>query len=137
MSFWTHIVGVMHVETYKEVDDIKAYVEEALKNAPEITGSEGSASVFVNPESGHNISTSCDCGRCEYFETGTEHECDPPKEYCCPYGEYQTRAVITIQGDLRDRMRSQTKKEWNKFHRYVAKELNWTIRLAACRIEGY
>ena len=28
MSFWTHIVGVMHVETYAEVDDIKAYVEE-------------------------------------------------------------------------------------------------------------
>lgn len=141
MSFWTHIVGVMHVETYAEVDDIKAYVEEALKGAPKITGSEMDASVFVNIEPWHNVSTNCDCGRCQYKETlkfyDDGFECDAPDGYRCPYGEYKTRAVITIQGDLRDRMKQRTKKEWNAFHRYIAKKLKWTIRLATCRIEGW
>lgn len=45
--------------------------------------------------------------------------------------------TITVQGDLRDRMRKQTKKEWNDFHRYIAKKLQWTIRIATCRIDGY
>lgn len=55
MSCWTYIVGVIHVDTYKEVDDIKGYVEKALLSAPKITGSEYDASVFVNPVKGHNI----------------------------------------------------------------------------------
>lgn len=141
MSFWTHIVGVMHVETYAEVDDIKAYVEEVLKGAPRITGSEMDASVFVNIEPWHNVSTNCDCGRCQYKETlkfyDDGFECDAPDGYRCPYGEYKTRAVITVHGDLRDRMKQRTKKEWNEFHRYIAKKLKWTIRLATCRIEGW
>lgn len=141
MSFWTHIVGVMHVETYAEVDDIKAYVEKALKGAPKITGSEMDASVFVNIEPWHNVSTNCDCGRCQYKETlkfyDDGFECDAPDGYRCPYGEYKTRAVITVQGDLRDRMKQRTKKEWNEFHRYIAKKLKWAIRLATCRIEGW
>ena len=141
MSYWTHIVGVMHVETYKEVDDIVAYVEESLKDAPVITGSERDASVFVNREPGHNVSTDFDCRRCVYNHTLKYYDdgfdCDSPEDHCCPWGEYQTRAVITIQGDLRDRMKKQTKKEWNDFHRYVAKKLKWTIRIATCRIDGY
>ena len=36
-----------------------------------------------------------------------------------------------------DRMKSQTKKEWNAFHRYIAKELDFGVRIATCRIEGY
>lgn len=141
MSFWTHIVGVIHVETYKEVDDIVAYVEEALKEAPAITGSERDASVFVNREPGHNVSTSFDCAHCQFEDTiRTEvgyFECNAPDGYHCPFGEYQTCAIITVQGDLRDRMRKQTKKEWNDFHRFIAKKLKWTIRIATCRIEGY
>lgn len=140
MSHWTHIVGVMHVETYKEVDNIVAFVEEALKNAPLITGSERDASIFVNREPGHNMSTSFDCGRCRYKDTIRHYddgfECDSPEDYRCPFGQYQTRAVITIQGDLRDRMRDQTRKEWNAFHRYIVKKLNWTIRIATCRIDA-
>ena len=141
MSFWTHIVGVMHVETYQEVDDIKAYAEESLKEAPLITGSESDAAIFVNPEPGHNISTSADCARCEFGKTARAEDgywvCDAEDDYHCPHGDYQSRVVITVYGDLRDRMRKQTKKEWNEFHRYVAKKLKWTIRNAACRIEGY
>lgn len=141
MSFWTHIVGVMHVETYKEVDDIQKYVEEALAEAPKITGSVGPASVFVNREPGHNVSTSFDCARCDYKDTiqiaDDGFYCDAEDGFKCPFGEYQTRAIITVQGDLRDRMRQQTKREWKEFHKFIAKKLGWTIRIATCRINGY
>lgn len=141
MSLWTHIVGVMHVDTYQEVDDIKKFVEDALKDAPKITGSEGYAAVFVNPQPGYCISTSCDCNRCQYKETiqifDDGFECDSPKDYSCPWGEYQSRAIITVCGDLRDRMKDQTKREWNAFHRYVAKTLGFGVRIATCRIDGF
>lgn len=139
MSYWTHIVDVMHVDTYTEVDNVQKLVEDALKNAPQITGSEGPATVFVNPEPGYYISTSCDCRRCQYKDT-LKHssefgfECGRPKGFVCPTGEYQTRAVITVCGDLRDRMRSETRKEWNAFHRFIAHELGYAIRNATCRI---
>lgn len=141
MSYWTHIVGVIHVDTYQEVDDVKKLVEDALKDAPEITGSEGPAAVFVNPEPGYNIWTNCDCNRCQYkdsisyFDRG--FECDGPAGFICPRGEYQSRAIITVCGDLRDRMKRQTKKEWNEFHRFVAKKLKYGIRIATCRIDGW
>lgn len=141
MSLWTHIVGVMHVDTYEHVGDIKLYVEEALRNAPKITGSEKDAAVFVNPEPGCCIWVSCDCGRCDYKSTIKHYddgfECDSPEGYRCKSGEYQSRAVITVQGDLRDRSRRQTKREWNEFHRYVAKTLGWNVRIATCRVDGF
>ena len=34
MSQWTHVIGCLYVETYKEKKDIKKYVENILKNAP-------------------------------------------------------------------------------------------------------
>lgn len=141
MSYWTYIVGVIHVDTYEEVDDIRAYVQDALKNAPEITGSEGPASVFVNAESEYNVSTDFDCARYLYKDTLQTDclgfSCDSPEDFHCPYGEYQTCAVITVCGSLRDRFKKQTRKERNEFHRYIAKTLGWSVRIATCRIDGY
>lgn len=140
MSYWTHIVGVLHIDTFKETHDLKNVLEDALNAAPKITGSEQDANIFVNIPEGHNVWTSCDCASCEFKDTIRHYddgfECDAPEHYSCPSGEYQTRAVITVQGDLRDRMRSQTKKEWNAFHRYIAKNLDCEIRIATCKIDG-
>ena len=140
MSYWTHIIGVLHVDTYIEHDNIAEYVEDILKNAPKITGSEGDADIFVNQQSGYCIFTSCDCNRCEYKDTIQFVDtggfvCEAPDDYKCPSGKYQTRVVITVCGDLRDRMQSETKKEWNAFHQYLAKECGFGIRIATCRIE--
>lgn len=141
MSLWTHIVAVLHVDTYREVDDIQKYVEEALKNAPKITGSERDAEVFVNAEPGYCISVSCDCSRCKYKDTVKYHEdgyeCDSPEGYECPHGEYQSRAIITVCGDLRDRTRDTTKEEWNAFCKYITKELKFDIRISSCKINGW
>lgn len=140
MSYWTHIIGVLHVDTYIQSKQIQAIVEELLKDAPQITGSERNADIYVNVPAGHNCWTSRDCSNCEweptkqYFTDG--FECDAPPHFDCPSGEYMTRVVITVQGDLRDRIRSQTRKEWNAFHRFIAKDLGFIIRIATCRIDG-
>ena len=109
----------------KSIDPPK--VKEFLKNAPEITGSEGPADIFVNIQGGHNFSTTHDCERCEYKDSlhdvvdndGKEYqECDAPENHNC-FTEYQTCIVISIQGDLRDRMKDQTQKEFDNFMKYL------------------
>lgn len=108
MSRWTHIVGAIHIDTWKACNNIEKYIESKLKNAPEITGSEGSATVFVNIENG----------------------------YCmfCNGREFQTRAIITIQGDLRDKDGDTTKEEVEKFIDYI-KKLGWYIRIFVINIK--
>ena len=129
MSMWTHIVATIDVDTCIECDNIKKYVEELLKIAPKITGSESDADVFVNVLSGHNVYISHDCERCKYNNTIVHLEegrftCEAPKEYKCQSGEYQTRVVITVIGDLRDRTRDRTKSEWIEFKKFIAKYIN-------------
>lgn len=145
MSSWTHIVAAIDVDTYKRSATIKEDVEKMLEHAPKITGSEGPADVFVNVLSGHNYWTSCDCERCEYGNTVRYldeggFECDATMDYRCPQGEYQTRVVITIIGDLRDRMKDTTKEEWKAFKKYIEKHVNgngFGIRNCTCKIQGY
>jgi len=126
MSWWTHITASLDVDTYIESDNIKEHVEKLLEKAPKITGSEGPADVFVNVLSGHNHSI--------YDDEG--------------FREFQTRVVITIIGDLRDRYKDQTEDEWNKFKAFIGEDendesfikdpngLNFTIRNYSCNIMG-
>lgn len=143
MSMWTHIAAVMYVDTYIEATNIGDIVREMLKDAPKITGSEGDADVFVNVMSGTNVSISCDCAACdyghsvEYNDDGT-FTCAGPDGYKCPWSHYQTRVVITVVGDLRDRERCQTKAEWYAFKKFVEKRINdnrgFTMENCACKI---
>ena len=136
MSHWTHITASIDAETYVERHDIKEYVEKLLEKAPKITGSECHADVFVNVLSGYNVS-------CYDGDTGERTK-------------YQTRVVITVIGDLRDRMINQTEKEWNDFKSFIGEDewddtdidtldddndendskLHFTIRNCACNIKG-
>lgn len=134
MSVWTHIVAVLDVNTYAEVDDIEAYARKKLENAPKITGSEEDAVVFVNAVPGYNISTGADCSRCEHG-AANHTVCNAPEDYVCPHGEYQTRVVVTVQGDLRDREQEQTWSEWFKFKSFIEDELEWTFRNYTVRVE--
>lgn len=125
MSMWTHIVAVLDVDTNRCTDDIVTYVEEKLKDAPKITGSEKDAYVYVNRLPGHNAS----------FYDGKNDK------------KYQTRVVITVIGDLRDRMKVQTEKEWDAFKSFIGYDmdgewidrddsLNFMIRNCSCEIKG-
>jgi hypothetical protein len=144
MSHWTHIIAAIDIDTYHQDKDIKSYVENILANAPKITGSEGPADVFVNVKSGHNHWTSCDCNSCEFKDTiisyseeeGGGWSCGAPNGFTCPEGEYQTRVVITVLGDLRDRERWRTRDEWYAFREYVKARIGcgYDFRNCVCRI---
>lgn len=144
MSCWTHITACLSVETGMVVKkpELKRRVKEVLKDAPKITGSEGPADVFVNIQSGYNFYKSQDCENCKYKDSlreittinGEEYqECNAPKGYDCS-GEYQTCIVISVQGDLRDRIKERTQKEFNEFLKYITKK--FYIRDYSVNIEG-
>lgn len=138
MSMWTHIAATLDVETYIEDKNIKNTVVEMLSKAPEITGSEGNADVFVNVLSGYNTSTNADCNACKYKESVVILEdgfqCEAEDDFVCPDGEYQTRVVITILGDQRDRREEQTKREYLSFVQFLEKECGFFIRNASVSI---
>lgn len=142
MSYWTHIVAIIEVDTYKQDKNIKEIVENMLKSAPKITGSERDADIFVNVLSGHNVWMGADCDHCQYKDTIVYNDngsfnCDADDNYKCPEGEYQTRVIITVVGNLRDRMREQTKREYKEFYNYLKKTCVFDINNKAVSILGY
>ena len=60
-------------------------------------------------------------------------ECDAPEDYDCS-ADYQTCVVISIQGDLRDRTKEETQKEFNEFMKYITTKCY--IRDYSVNIEG-
>lgn len=135
MSAWTHIVATIDVDTCIEDDNIQKRMHEILKYAPKITGSERDADVFVNVLSGYNT-TSIGCDKCEHKTNikGYLH-CDADENFECISKEYQTRVVITIIGNLRDRHIEQTKKEYKEFIKYLGK-LNFFIENRTSNIKA-
>ena len=142
MSWWTYIVATIDVDTWQERHDIKEYVENLLKDAPPITGSEGNADVFVNVRGGHSVTVFPDCKLCPFFggyDSEDEWICRKPTPIKCPEPEteYQSRVVITVAGDLRDRYMPQTKAEWRAFKKYVEDVIGLgkgSIMHSTCRI---
>ena len=144
MSMWTHITACMSVETgiVAKKPELKKQVKEYLDKAPKITGSEGPADVFVNIQGGYSFYTSRDCDRCKYKDSIIKLKdengddcmmCSAPDKHDCS-AEYQTGVVISVQGDLRDRVKEKTEKEFEEFKKYVEK-LGY-IRDYAVNIEG-
>lgn len=141
MSHWTHITACLSVDTYIEKPNILDLTKEYIAKAPKITGSEGDASVFINLQEGYNTWKSCDCDNCKYKDTQREVtidgllyiECDGPSDNDCS-GEYQSCVVISVQGDLRDRTKEQTEKEFKEFLAFI--ENKYTVRDYAVNIKG-
>lgn len=143
MSKWTHITACLSVDTsiIDKRPAMRQRIKEFLKNAPRITGSEGDAEVFINIKRGYNFSTSHDCEHCKYRHTlrhvvhdGIGYpECDAPDDHDCS-AKFQTCAVISVQGDLRDRVTSQTRREFSDFLRYIKSD--YMIRDYSVNIEG-
>lgn len=126
MSKWTHITSCLSVETglTQPRSVLKKIITKSLKEAPKITGSEGCADVFVNVKSGYNFWTSADCNRCPFGETAEwskdgGYSCEAPEGTECPNGKYQSCVIISVQGDLRDRVPEQTQKEFDEFLEYL------------------
>ncbi len=138
MSQWTHIVATLDVETYIEDVNIKDRVSEMLERAPRITGSEQNADVFINVLNGYNVHAD-DCRDCKYKNTIIVHEnnsfsCEAEEGYECPEYEYQTRVVITVVGDLRDRDKKTTGKEYKKFVDFIKKDCDFIVENQTVKI---
>ena len=108
MSRWTHIAGALIVETFEEipVESANAYFSDKLLNAPKVTGSERDADLFLNVVPGYN--------GCTWNEDGTKVE-------------FQSKAVLTLAGSLRDRDQGTVLEELTKFANYIANDLGWMI----------
>ena len=63
----------------------------------------------------------------------TYQKCDAPDNYNCS-GKYQTCVVISIQGDLRDRISDQTNREFSEFLNYI--KSYYYIRDYSVNVEG-
>ena len=143
MSNWTHITACLSVETgiIETRKKLEKIVRDYLKKAPKITGSEKDADFYINVQNGHNVWMGQDCEHCKYRETlrpviidGKEiEECDAPEDHDCS-ADYQTCVVISIQGDLRDRTKEETQKEFNEFIKYITTKCY--IRDYSVNIEG-
>lgn len=143
MSHWTHITACLSVETgiIETRKKLAKIVRDYLKKAPKITGSEKDADFYVNVQNGHNVWMGQDCEHCKYRETlrpviidGKEiEECDAPEDHDCS-ADYQTCVVISIQGDLRDRTKEETQKEFDEFIKYITTKCY--IRDYSINIEG-
>ena len=144
MSCWTHITACLSIDTdcIANRRELMRQIKINLDNAPLITGSEQNADIFINIPSGYNCMISHDCDHCKYGDTHKEYtrhgkayeSCDSPEGYTCKNSHYQTCAVISIQGDLRDRMKSETQREFDKFLRYIKK--TYYVRDYSLNIEG-
>ena len=137
MSRWTHIAACIYLETNIRSKYIKDVIEQKLIKAPKITGSEGPADIFVNRLSGYNLYTSMDCLHCPYIVNTLHGEiiCEPPDDFICPEGKYQTSVCISIIGDLRDRDKKRTRKEYDNFIKWLKSVKDFgDIRIRSCTI---
>ena len=136
MSYWTHIAACIYLDTDIRDVKIKEVMEQILRDAPQITGSEGNADIFVNPLSGHNMYISCDCGHCPFGHTRKKVKngftCQAPKEYECKEAEFQTSVALTIIGNLRDRFKDQTKEEYSALLKWL--KARFRVEMRSCTI---
>lgn len=115
MSQWTHVTGTIRVDVHKDIEKerFQKWLDSRIALLPKITGSERDVDMWVKPKSGYNHSTWED----------NEHK------------TYQTMAVITIDGDLRDRNQEQVLKEVDAVFDCITKNLDWYIDMYSIKLD--
>ena len=118
MSWWTHINGSIVVDVYGRTQEESEYVlKTVLKHLPLVTGSESNMDVFIQRQSGIRMGSSEDeYGMC------TNNLVDMYGNNSAENGwlNVQTKYILVVQGDLRDRVFDDTFKEF----------MNWLCRLS-------
>jgi len=133
MSWWTHIKGVIEVEVPGRTQaEIRYVLESVLDHLPRVTGSEGDMNVYISQEAGYNCSSSCD----EFgLRTNNLKDYEGFKTRDRGWLETQSKYMLTVDGDLRDRAFEETKREFMKWVCRLAKRLN--ICSVVVKIRGY
>lgn len=94
MSIWSHIHGVIEVETFGRTSaEAMYFAQTVVDHLPRIDGSEGPVEFYLNLKRGHNCSSSAD----ENMVQSNLYN-----EYYFKTFEHQSCVLITLQGDLRD-----------------------------------
>lgn len=114
MSVWVHVTATYEIDTWRPTSKIRSIVRKIMRSAPEISGSEGSAEVFLNFPSGHNVWTMRPDGK---------------------NVDYQTRFIITINGHLRDRAKCGVQYDLQRFEEFIADQPGWEIVISSSTVE--
>lgn len=155
MSIWTHIFAYLVVDTKRDqyVDEMESAdltAKEVFKHAPQITGDEGPAEVFINDSS--TITGWDQCDICPYYKRNDKGlycvleatqidstlSTEDYRETVCKKNPHQNKhpiVVVTIYGNLRGRNKAQTKKEYNNFKKFI-RLMHWNILRSHCEIDG-
>lgn len=130
MSEWTHVTGAVRVDTYARSDAEAVYIAQTVANhLPRITGSEEDAHVYVNLERGFNMSSTDDeFGR--RSNLGNDWVQGQRNMF-----DTQSKCVLTITGDLRDRSIGQTVRETARMLARLASRLD--VDTCSVTVSGY
>lgn len=126
MSFWTYIDGTITVTPLGRTQPEKRYVlDTVLDHLPAVTGSEGNMNIHIIQKAGHDMSSS----RNEFDEwVGYRDHHDP-------WMRIQSKYMLVLEANLRDRTFDQTKMELNKWLNRLAKRVG--VEEILVRLSGY
>lgn len=133
MSWWTHIRGAIEVSVPGRTQpEIQYILDTVLAHLPLVTGSEGSMKVHAVKEDGYNCTSNCD-----EFGNRTNLAVDVYGCHSRRYGMFDTQDsyILVLEGDLRDRVFEQTKREFIKWLCRLSKRL-WVMDVMV-RVWGY
>lgn len=113
MSYWTYVTGVIEIDSYAATNPMADYITRTvLAHLPKVSGSEGYMKCYVIVPDGHNVSSS-------------HNELMEPVSFGLRnVFETQTKRLIVLDGNLRDRFFEETFSELNKFLNRLSKRLS-------------
>ena len=121
ISWWTYVAGVIEVDTFARSDAEAIYLAQTVVNhLPRITGSERDVEFHLTKPSGYCSSSNVD----EFNQ-----ESDLYNDEFCRMFVTQERILITIYGNLRDRMFKRTLRETTKMLARLSSRLCKEVRL--------
>ena len=110
MSYWTHINGTIAISAIGRTQhEMRYIIESVLEHLPDVTGSEENMSTYVIQANGYNEWSS-------HNEFGIHV---PHRDNKC-----QSKYLLVVDGDLRDRLFDQTLREFTKFLTRLSKRLS-------------
>lgn len=121
MSYWTYINGTINVEPFGRTQAEKRYIlDTVLDHLPRVTGSEGDMEIYVVQPEGHTCSSSCD----EFGEQTNNLKDWYGDKSRNGWLETQREYILVVNAHLRDRMFSETYREFVKWLTRLAKRVN-------------
>ena len=112
MSHWTYVQGMIIVDPMGRTEPEREYIlKTVLEHLPRVHGSEGNMQILISQPKGHNLFTSHD-----------EFDILIPKYYD-EREHQQTQYILTLYGNLRDTVFSETVRSLSKFLTRLSKRV--------------